>query len=439
MNQKRLNLHQVQYLSLSTATLFSVFVCALVVLYLASTQHKDAVEFAKRQLEQDSLRVARRIESELLVNNPKAVPALAEHFERQEGFSRISLEPQAPNNCQDFPCTLDKDESIFRIYAMETPSGLQFLTVAQLKPSFYSALDLRVILGMIFAIFVLTLGAVFIQRQYTRKHIVGPIENLLSQSTSAETLPAEFPSELVKLADELHQSIENRDKAVYGQLASGVIHDLRTQLHSLTSAVALVSESQKGTEQRLQRLELLNNAAQRNLPRMQKVIEETLDSLKGLNIKPEENDISQTARNAIQDCSALATSRNVKLSWDIQERLLAKHDKIQLERVLSNLITNGIEAVSEHDSTLKQVHVSISRGNGCLEIAVEDSGPGLTVARKDLFKLFKTSKPNGTGLGLVLSKKIVDAHQGRIYSTVSQTLKGAKFAIELPMESEGTA
>ncbi|MFN8945705.1 MAG: ATP-binding protein, partial [Pseudobdellovibrionaceae bacterium] len=67
-----------------------------------------------------------------------------------------------------------------------------------------------------------------------------------------------------------------------------------------------------------------------------------------------------------------------------------------------------------------------------LSVVIEDSGTGLPEQVDSIFRLLKSTKPHGSGLGLLISKKIIEAHHGRIIASQSEELKGAQFEILLP-------
>jgi len=85
-------------------------------------------------------------------------------------------------------------------------------------------------------------------------------------------------------------------------------------------------------------------------------------------------------------------------------------DRDQLEQLLINLVGNAVDAVAE---TRGDVEVTWERGDDALELRVIDGGPGLP-ATANLFTPFFTTKPNGTGIGLVLSRQIAEAHGGTL-------------------------
>jgi C4-dicarboxylate-specific signal transduction histidine kinase len=114
-------------------------------------------------------------------------------------------------------------------------------------------------------------------------------------------------------------------------------------------------------------------------------------------------------------------------------------DRVQLQQVILNLIINGIEAMSEISEGRRELLVSTEReaneSNGLL-VAVRDSGVGLTPESLErLFDPFYTTKPDGMGMGLAISRSIIEAHDGRLWSALNEPC-GAVFQFTLPQNSQ---
>jgi PAS domain S-box-containing protein len=109
-------------------------------------------------------------------------------------------------------------------------------------------------------------------------------------------------------------------------------------------------------------------------------------------------------------------------------------DRVQLQQVLMNLILNGIEAMKDTGGVLTMR--SQSGEDGQIEISVNDTGPGLPPGQANqIFDAFFTTKPQGSGMGLSISKSIVEAHGGRIWATANEG-RGATFHFTLPIATE---
>ena len=105
-------------------------------------------------------------------------------------------------------------------------------------------------------------------------------------------------------------------------------------------------------------------------------------------------------------------------------------DRVQVQQVLMNLMLNGIEAMSDTGGVLTLISQVLESGQ--VEISVRDTGPGLPPGKADqIFDAFFTTKPQGSGMGLAISKSIVESHGGRIWATHNSG-RGAAFHFTLP-------
>jgi PAS domain S-box-containing protein len=112
-------------------------------------------------------------------------------------------------------------------------------------------------------------------------------------------------------------------------------------------------------------------------------------------------------------------------------------DRVQLQQVLMNLMLNGIEAMKDTGGQLTVT--SKSTEDGQLLISVSDSGVGFPVEESErIFKAFFTTKPQGTGMGLSISRTIVESHSGRLWASAN-TGRGATFHFSLPAEANAVA
>ncbi|HEX3523357.1 MAG TPA: ATP-binding protein [Stellaceae bacterium] len=104
---------------------------------------------------------------------------------------------------------------------------------------------------------------------------------------------------------------------------------------------------------------------------------------------------------------------------------------MQLQQVLMNLMLNGIEAMQETGGELTIASKRIEDGQ--LSISVSDSGIGLPVEAERMFDAFFTTKSQGTGMGLSISRRIIESHGGRLWAIPNGGL-GATFQFTLPGE-----
>jgi PAS domain S-box-containing protein len=126
-----------------------------------------------------------------------------------------------------------------------------------------------------------------------------------------------------------------------------------------------------------------------------------------------------------------ATRHAVSVRADLADSLpVVLGDRVQIQQVLMNLMLNGIEAMSGTGGVLT-IKSQLKEG-GQIEISVNDTGPGLPPGKADrIFDAFFTTKPHGSGMGLAISKSIVESHGGRIWANGNGG-RGATFHFTVP-------
>jgi signal transduction histidine kinase len=107
-------------------------------------------------------------------------------------------------------------------------------------------------------------------------------------------------------------------------------------------------------------------------------------------------------------------------------------DRVQLQQVMMNLITNSIDAMKEADGTRELAIKSQRAEDDQLAVCVSDTGVGLPPKQADqIFNTFFTTKPSGTGMGLAICRSIVESHSGRLWAD-DNIPRGANFHFILP-------
>jgi signal transduction histidine kinase len=150
-------------------------------------------------------------------------------------------------------------------------------------------------------------------------------------------------------------------------------------------------------------------------------------------------------RDVITDILALAryeaASRQVTIGTNLTDDLPpVLGDRVQLQQVLINLVVNGMDAMNTIEVSKRVLIISgrreVREGKpGCL-LSVQDAGTGFKLDEMDrLFQAFYTTKPQGMGMGLAISRSIIEAHGGRLWAETNQGL-GATFLFSLPAAPE---
>jgi signal transduction histidine kinase len=113
-------------------------------------------------------------------------------------------------------------------------------------------------------------------------------------------------------------------------------------------------------------------------------------------------------------------------------------DRVQLQQVLMNLMINGIDAMKNVAGTRELAIKSHLAESGQVLVSVNDTGMGLPAQQPDkVFEAFFTTKPNGMGMGLSISRSIVESHGGRLWAA-DNSPRGASFCFTLPANAETT-
>jgi PAS domain S-box-containing protein len=144
-------------------------------------------------------------------------------------------------------------------------------------------------------------------------------------------------------------------------------------------------------------------------------------------------DLNEIIREMVDLLRDTAHRHSVPIHSELDPALPAvSADRVQLQQVLMNLMLNGIEAMKEENGELSVT--STQTADGELLVAVTDSGIGLPEAGPErIFEAFFTTKPDGTGMGLSISRRIIESHGGRLWASANAG-RGATFQFTLPME-----
>jgi PAS domain S-box-containing protein len=124
----------------------------------------------------------------------------------------------------------------------------------------------------------------------------------------------------------------------------------------------------------------------------------------------------------------------IQIALELEEQLPpATGDELQVQQVVVNLLRNAIEAIGASQAPHRQIKIGTRRDGNRVEFLVEDSGPGLQLDQTErIFEAFYTTRPEGLGLGLPISRAIIEAHGGRLWADVPGA-QGARFRFTLPV------
>lgn len=211
-------------------------------------------------------------------------------------------------------------------------------------------------------------------------------------------------------------------------LATGLAHEIRNPLNSLNLNVTLMERRLRAIEADTSGFDSVLEVMRSEIRRIRGLTSEIMDFAKPIMISPTWHS-SQTLINDIKTMHA-PTLEVYNITFDATTHGLEDMwcDVDRLTQILVNLLTNSIEAIGEDG----QISLSIHNDMDGTRILLSDDGEGMPPGmRYKIFDLFYTTKAAGTGLGLPIVAKIVDAHDGAI-DVVSHKDKGTQFTIYLP-------
>jgi signal transduction histidine kinase len=222
------------------------------------------------------------------------------------------------------------------------------------------------------------------------------------------------------------QAEKERYLAGIGQVATVIVHDLKNPLISILGFARRLREGKGDVTLAAQTIE---NSAQD----MQRIVSSVLDFAKPLQLDLKDVDILATIRRASESCRTKADARNVTLTMQLPTTpATIVIDSFHIERALVNLIDNAVDASQPG----AEVTITVAFDRDYIAIIIKDHGTGMdreTLA--NLFMPFYTTKNDGTGLGMPISKKVIEAHSGTLIITSKQGI-GTEAVIQLPYNKE---
>jgi two-component system, LuxR family, sensor kinase FixL len=174
--------------------------------------------------------------------------------------------------------------------------------------------------------------------------------------------------------------------------------------------------------------------AEAEAQRAREVLERIRDFVSNGNLNLTAVDVRGLADKIGELCREEAASRGVLVEVESMGLVpLVEADGVQIEQVLINLVANAIDAAAERSDARGRVTMRVAAKDNAITLRVEDNGYGVAPELADnIFDAYQTTKPRGMGLGLHLSRRIVQRHAGRLWWEPITT-GGARFVVELPI------
>jgi len=247
-------------------------------------------------------------------------------------------------------------------------------------------------------------------------------------------------SKLERLNIELDQARKQAEQAneVKSMFLAAMSHELRTPLNSILNFAQFVTSGMMGpvTEKQQEALSYVISSGKHLLNLINDVLDISKIEAGALELFVEDTvDLRDELYTVAKTGQSLLRDRNVDIRLEIDEDLpLIVGDRQRIFQIIMNLVSNACKFTQEGSITL-----SAHRRNGSVLLGVQDTGPGIAPEEhQTVFETFRQTKrgvkAGGTGLGLPISRRLAEAHGGKLWLE-SEPGKGATFFVELPIRS----
>lgn len=221
------------------------------------------------------------------------------------------------------------------------------------------------------------------------------------------------------------------------EFARILVHELKNPLTSIISAADILKDSKPQAPYDRVIKSISRSSADLN-ERIGELLELTRAEVGELRIKPRRINSSAMITEVIKDIEPVITGRDINFKTQIYSNLgYVKADKNRIRQVMNNLVDNAIEATPEGG----EITIQATEKKACIVIQVKDTGRGMR--NSDLVHIFEpyyrisgTNRYEGLGLGLAISKRIVELHRGKIW-VESELGKGSTFSFSIPLSGDG--
>ena len=252
----------------------------------------------------------------------------------------------------------------------------------------------------------------------------------------------QHPMYIVLIQDKDHRDALTRDLSLatktrnITRLYVGIVHDLRSPLNTISANVQLISQQLADIEQPDKHIEPVENSLiliKDALYKLDHIVSFTLEQIfEDQNTTMKTIDVVEMIKQIKENISTQAKANNIMVKMVFNK---GKHYRIegniqQLRQALLNIMINAMDAVRNNGN----IWIDITQEAHYVCIAIEDSGQGIAEElRNKVFDLHFSTKDYGTGIGLYITKTIINQHEGALWIANPQYGQGARFMVRLPL------
>jgi len=258
------------------------------------------------------------------------------------------------------------------------------------------------------------------------KKIVGIIRDITEQKRTEEIIQKQMDK--LKEIDKIRTDLVRRTS-----------HELKTPLLSIYSSSQYLLDSYKDSlnEDILKLIGTINRGGKRLKILTDNLIASYNIESRGIELKKEKVDIVKTIKQCVDDLILSIEERDLYLKFELDDSYFIEIDKMRIEQVILNILSNAIKNTPPKGF----IYIKLEENSEFIDIIVNDTGIGFTESEKEkIFKKFgkierkgEYINTEGSGLGLYISKEIVELHGGKIFVESEGRNQGSKFIVRLPI------
>jgi PAS domain S-box-containing protein len=238
-------------------------------------------------------------------------------------------------------------------------------------------------------------------------------------------------------AEEAKQSLMHASRlAVAGEFTAMVVHELNQPLNAILLNVAVLETLLDAKIPPSDESHEITAEIRSDTLRASEAIRRIRNLVSKQEMEVQLVDLNATVSEVVRLAKSDAFHRGVQLRSDCRApAATVRGDAVHLQRVMLNLLLNGMDAVRLNPESDRHLFVStVHNGDGFIEVSVKDNGQGIEPANLSrIFDSFFTTKPDGMGIGLSMARSIVQMHSGQLWAENNQDGRGATFRFSLPV------
>jgi len=237
--------------------------------------------------------------------------------------------------------------------------------------------------------------------------------------------------DVTEIKDLNEEVARHKRLAALGKLSAGIAHEIRNPLSSIRGLAQFVYNSFSSTDERKEDL----NTIIQEVDRLNKLVVQVLDFAKLKKPNLTRFSLNDLIRKIAELFKLEIKDKQIKFSLELSPDISQiQADEDQVRQILMNVIINAIQAISKEGEIKIKTEKALLKGESAIKLIIEDSGVG--IPERDftqIFDPFFSTKEKGSGLGLSIAYKLIEAHQGEI-KVESKEGEGTKFVIFLPQK-----